>query len=424
MKNVTMPTTSPLRILMLAWEFPPRIVGGLARHVGELSLAMAQAGAEIDVLTAHVAGSPAREVLWPKRGRAAAGRLVVHRAPPDPIHPLDFITSIHQLNFGLLLRELALEGKYDLVHAHDWLVAQAAWTLKQGLHLPLVCTIHATEHGRQGGIHNPLQSYIHANEWLLTYESWRVICCSQFMAEEVTRVLSVPTDKTRVIANGVDESRMRLSAKEKQDLPAFRARWAAPDEKLVLFVGRMVTEKGAQVLIDAAPRVLSAWPKARFVIVGGGWTGHLSAQATALGLGNRVDFTGFVSEEDLRKLYGAADVAVFPSLYEPFGIVALEAMATGTPVVTSDVGGLREVLRHGENGIVTWANNADSLAWGILEVFRNPEAAQLRAKAAFAEIKTKYTWTGIAQETLSVYNEVLQGTKKIPHRKGAKAKTE
>ncbi|NIM04873.1 MAG: glycosyltransferase [Armatimonadetes bacterium] len=399
-----------LKVLMLAWEYPPRIVGGLARHVSELSLALAKAGVAVEVVTAHTPGTPAAEKLWPRRS-GKPGKLMVRRAPPEPIHPLDFMTSIHQLNFGLLQQALSSGLRFHIIHAHDWLTAQAAWTLKQGLGIPLVCTIHATEYGRQEGIHNPLQSYINASEWLLTYESWRVICCSEFMGEEVKRVLSVPAEKVRVIPNGVELSRLRIPPREKKNLKEFRLRWAAPEEKIVFFAGRMVREKGAHILVDAVPRVLSAWPKVKFVIVGGGWTGHLAAQASALGVGNRVIFTGFISEEDLRRLYAVADVAVFPSLYEPFGIVALEAMAAGVPVVTSDIGGFREVVRHRETGIHTWANNADSLAWGIVEVLRKPEEAAVRALRAAKEVKTHYTWKKVAQRTLAVYNEIVSEAK-------------
>ncbi len=402
----------PLKVLMLSWEFPPRIVGGLARHVSELSLALAKAGVEVEVITAHVPEVPATEQIWPGQGDSQPGKLTVHRVPADPIHPLDFISSIHQLNFGLLQQALALKSRFHLIHGHDWLVAQAARTLKHGLNIPLVCTIHATEHGRQSGIHNPLQSYINANEWMLTYEAWKVICCTRFMAEEVGRVHSVPPDKIKVIPNGVEIGRLKLPAAEKKNLAEFRLRWAGAEEKIVLFVGRMVQEKGAQVLIEALPRVLSVWPKARFVLVGGGWTSHLSSMAAALGVRSHVHFPGFVSEEDLRRLYAVSDVAVFPSLYEPFGIVALEAMATGVPVVTSDVGGFKEVVRHDKTGLHTWANNADSLAWGILEVLQKPAEAQRRARRALQEVKNGSGWENIAQQTLAVYAEVLRQAKR------------
>lgn len=391
-----------IRVLMLSWEFPPRIIGGIARHVAELAQALARSGLHVDVLTAHHPGTPALEVI-----PAGAGRVRVLRASPAPVSPLDFMSDIHQLNFALLER-LLREGdlSYDLLHGHDWLVALASRTLKHGRGLPLAATIHATEAGRNQGIHGPVQSYIHSLEWLLTYDAWRVICCSRAMADEVTGALHVPADKLRVVPNGVAAERLRCPSSPRE-LAAFRARWAAPAERIVCFVGRLVREKGVEILIDSMPEVISAHPDAKFVIAGGGWHGHLWQRASALGLGHKIVFTGFLPEEDLPRLYAVADVAAFPSLYEPFGIVALEAMAAGVPVVTSDIGGLREVVRHGETGLQTWANNPHSLAWGINQVLSHPALAQRLRRAGPREVKQRYHWDAIAQQTLSVYREVL-----------------
>jgi len=403
---------TPLRVLMLTWEFPPRVVGGLARHAGELSLALAKSGVEVAVITAHTPGSSAVEQLWPKRKSDKPGSLIVHRTLPEAIHPIDFISSIHQLNFALLQQYLSLGKNFDLVHAHDWLVGQAAWTLKQGLGLPLVGTIHATERGRHHGIFNALQSYINAQEWLLTYEAGKVICCSQFMAEELKGGLKVPQEKIRVIPNGVEVDRLKVPERLKPGLVEFRTWWAGEHEKIVLFVGRMVREKGADVIIEAMPKVIAGWPNVKFVLVGGGASRHLWARAHALGVSSRLHIPGYVSEDDLVRLYRVADVAVFPSLYEPFGIVALEAMATGVPVITSDIGGFREVVRPGENGLHTWANNPDSLAWGILDVLRDPQTAQVRAARAEKEVRRDFTWDKIAAQTLAVYQELLPAKKR------------
>jgi len=396
------PVGVPTRVLMLSWEFPPRIVGGIARHVAELSHALARGGVEVDVLTAHHPGAPTVEVL-----AAGEGRVRVMRAAPNPVNPLDFISDIHQLNF-LLLERLLAEGdvEYDLLHAHDWLVAFTARTLKHGRQIPLIATIHATEAGRNRGIHNPMQSYIHSLEWLLTYDAWRVICCSNAMASEVFDSLQVPLDKVRVVPNGVDPARLRC-ADTSQQLAAFRSRWANPDERIVFFVGRLVREKGVEALVAAMPEVIAAHPEAKFVIAGGGYADHLRQRAASLGLAQKVVFTGFLPEADLPRLYAVADVAVFPSLYEPFGIVALEAMAAGVPVVTSDIGGFREVVRHGETGLHTWANNPHSLAWGINQVLSDPRLAARLRREGLREVRARFSWDGVAEQTLAVYREVL-----------------
>jgi len=405
------PRGEPRRVLMLSWEFPPRLVGGIARHVDELSRALARQGVEVDVVTAHHPGAPDREVVAEFPGEAGwgGGRVRVLRAGPAPVNPLDFIVEIDHLNFGLL-EKLLEEGSfgYDVIHAHEWLVALAGRTLKHGLGLPLVGTIHGTEWGRNGGIHNALQHYIHSVEWLLTYEAARVICCSRFMENEVIEALKVPRDKLHVVPNGVDPERVRCRATP-AELAGFRSRWALPGERIVFFVGRLVREKGLEVLIDAIPHVLAAHPDAKFVIAGGGWHGHLWERAAALGVGEKVVFTGFVAEADLPRLYALAEVAVFPSVYEPFGIVALEAMAAGVPVVTSDIGGFREVVRHGETGIHTWANNPESLAWGINLVLSDGALARRLREAGKREVEARYRWGAIAEQTLQIYREAMSG---------------
>jgi len=393
----------PRRVLMLSWEFPPRIIGGIARHVDELSRALVRAGVEVDVLTAHHPGAATEEQLVPG--------LRVLRAGPAPVEPADFIGEIHQLGFGLLERFLSYQRKslsyreYDLIHAHEWLVGFAARSLRFGLDVPLVATIHATESGRNGGIHSRMQHYIQSVEWMLTYDARRVICCSRAMADEVERVLRAPADKVRVIPNGVDAKRLRCKSST-AELARFRRRWARDDERIVLFVGRLVREKGVEILIDALPEVLGAHPGAKLVVAGGGSHEHLAARARGRGLGHKVAFTGFVSE-DLARLYAIADVAVFPSLYEPFGIVALEAMAAGVPVVASDVGGLREVVTHGVTGIHTWASNAHSLAWGIKQVLADDALAARLRRNARQEVIARFQWDGIAEQTISVYEEAL-----------------
>ena len=396
-----------MRVLMLSWEYPPRIVGGIARHVDELSRALARAGVEVEVLTAHHPGAAVSEEV-----PVGPGRVRVLRAGASPLNALDFVCDIHQLDFSLLARVLA-EGKarYDLVHGHDWLVAFAARTLKYGWEVPLVATIHATEAGRNQGVRTPMQQYIHSVEWLLTYEAWRVICCSEAMAGEIEGGLNVPRDKLRVVPNGVDPGRMRCEDSA-EALEAFRKRWARPEERIVLFVGRLVKEKGVEELIEAMPEVLAARPEAKFVVAGGGWYGHLRDRANGLGVGHKVAFAGFVPEEDLPRLYAVAEVAVYPSLYEPFGIVALEAMAAGVPVVTSDIGGFREVVRHGRTGIQTWANNPHSLAWGIKEMLSDRRLAGRLRRAGKREVRERYHWDGIAKQTLSVYAEVLREREK------------
>ncbi len=238
-------------------------------------------------------------------------------------------------------------------------------------------------------------------------QAWRVIVCSQFMKGEVEYALRSPSDKLDVIYNGVHAEKFNFNFPP-EEAEAFRGQFAAPNEKIVMFVGRGVREKGCQVLIDALPKVRMGYNDTKLVIAGGGYRQHLVEQARALGIDRWVYFTGFIPDDALLRLFKVSDVACFPSLYEPFGIVALEAMAAHTPVVVSDAGGLPEVVDADVTGTVTWANNSASLAWGILRVLHNPGMANAMADRAVEEVEAVFNWDVIAKQTNLVYKQVYR----------------
>ncbi len=293
----------------------------------------------------------------------------------------------------------------DIVHAHDWIVGPAAIACKHGFRKPLIATVHSTEYGRRRGIHSDYQNSIHQIEWWITYEAWKVICCSSSMKHEVCSVLGLTWDKVHVIPNGVEED--KIGIKTKKCPKEIRDRFATPYEKIVLNVGRLVPEKGANVLIGAAPKVLSVMPNVKFIIVGEGFMrDELHRIAWDFGIYDRCYFTGYVDDSTLDALYQCADVAAFPSIYEPFGIVALEAMSRGVPVVVTDTGGLAEIVEHDVNGVKVWADNSDSLAWGILHVLKNPSHAEKLVKNSREKLKEIYNWINIAKITEKAYREV------------------
>lgn len=409
-----------MRVLMLSWEYPPRIVGGIARHVEELSWALAaRPDTEVHVVTCNFPGAPDEEVF---------NNVHIHRVTPyeAPGGHRDFIHWVHQLNAAMhdrayaLIREwLAPKKRTDaqqdpkkltdknaiVLHAHDWLAHFCAARLKHEFKLPLVATIHATEFGRNNGIHSDISRYIDSVEKELTFEAWRVIVCSRFMQGEVEFALNAPADKLDIIYNGVHAEKFDFEFPT-EEATGFRAQFAAPEEKIIMFVGRGVREKGAQVLIEALPKVRAGYHDAKLVICGGGYRQHLVDQASALGVGLHVYFTGFIRDDILLRLYKVADVACFPSLYEPFGIVALEAMAAHTPVVVSDAGGLPEVVEAEVTGTVTWLNNSDSLAWGLLRALHNPHYVRAMADVAYERVKSVFNWDRIAGQTAEVYTRV------------------
>lgn len=387
-----------MKILVLAWEFPPRIVGGIARHVAELYPELVGRGHEIHLITVEFGQAPRYEVV---------DGIQVHRVEVAPSH--DFFHWVANMNEsmgrhgGKLLTE---EGPFDIIHAHDWLVGDAAIALKHTFKTPLVATIHATEYGRHNGIYTDQQHYIHGKEILLAYNAWRIIVCTNYMRLEVERALQAPWDKIDVVYNGI-----RAEKKQRDpnfDYSNFRRQFAHDDEKIVYYVGRMTHEKGISVLLSAIPKVIREMgDHVKFILIGGGNANQLKRQAWDLGIWQKCYFTGFMSETDLDRFQTIADCAVFPSLYEPFGIVALESFAARVPVVVSDTGGFPEVVRHGKTGIVTWTNDPDSLAWGILEVLRNPSFAQWLVNNAYEDMDRRFRWDKLAQQTDAVYGRVI-----------------
>ena len=386
---------------MFSWEYPPYVVGGLGKHTAELIPPMSTLpNLELHLVTPRLGGGEQVERL---------GHVTVHRLEPPPVEG-DFYTSAWQTN--LRLEDYAHQlyedsGPFELVHVHDWLVAFAGAAFKRSYGVPLVSTIHATERGRGRGYLASEQSRaINHVEWWLTYESWRVIACSEYMRDEVANYFQCPRDKIDVVPNGVDTS--RFDELEGQDLTPFRNMHALPEEKIVFSVGRVVFEKGLHILVRAMPLILAQEPSTKVVIAGKGpELESLRSLAWSVGVGEKVLLTGFISDEDRDKLFKIASCAVFPSLYEPFGIVALEAMAAKCPVVVSEVGGLQDVVQHAETGITVYSDDTDSLAWGILHTLQHPEWSASRVENAYRVVREEYNWERIAQRTYEIYGQVI-----------------
>jgi glycosyltransferase involved in cell wall biosynthesis len=387
-----------LKVVMLTWEFPPRIIGGIATHVYNLSINLVKLGVGVHVVTCDFPNTPSYEVVE---------GVEVHRFDSYSIPTPDFAAWVQLMNLNMQRAAAHIIKSENsgllIIHAHDWLSAKAGIGLKHLNRLPLVSTIHATEYGRRGGVFSDYNRMIHEIEVWLGSESKRVVCCSRFMAEQVNKVLGVPYEKIRVIPNGIDPS-IFTNLKGVEEV---RSRFAERGERLVLFVGRLVVEKGVLVLLEAIPRVLQR-VDAKFVIAGDGYLrGEVVKRVAESGLGGKVHVTGYLDTDTLRRLFLAADVCVIPSLYEPFGIVALEAMAAGCPVVASDTGGLSEIIEHEKTGVKVYPNNPDSLAWGILRVLESKDLVELLKKNMREKVEREYKWSTIAQATKAVYEEAL-----------------
>jgi glycogen synthase len=395
-----------MKVIMFSWEYPPKRVGGIAAALEGLCPALARQSIEIHVITSGDAGGEPTE--------EQEKNLFIHRVEA-PENSDDFIHWVHGLNDAMAQKARELLNAWNkpkskkknevVLHVHDWLGLFAGRTIKHEYKLPLVSTIHATEYGRNNGIHTDTNRYINQCEWDLQWESWRVIVCTAFMQGEVNHALRTPDEKIDIIYNGIEKDKFDFNFPDAEKA-AFRKRFAEPEEKIIYFIGRMVHEKGAQILIEALKYVKIAFPKTKLIIAGGGPRAHLESLAHQQGLWEAIYFTGRISDEDRDGLYRVADVACYPSLYEPFGIVALEAMAAGVPVVVSDAGGLSEVVQHDLSGTVTFAGDTTSLAWGIARVFREPEQSQWMAANAKVRCAEVFSWDLIATQTIAVYQRV------------------
>ncbi len=401
--------TGPLHVAMLATEYTRNRVGGLGAHMRALVPRLSERIAVDLFLPRYDPSWEAHETVG-RFGRITRVDAMLPRLNED------FIGQVWGMNDTLnahISQRLNGAGGFDLLHAHDWLVGFVANDLHRRYRIPLVVTFHALEIGRLGG-HLPtteLSKAIHTAEWHLAQEADLIITCSRFMCQETITHLQVLADKVVVIPNAVEAALFADLRKPRAELGDFRRRWAADDEPLVFYVGRLVGEKGVDLLVEAMAEVCRELPQARAVIAGKGpedYTRQLQQSIARLGLEGRVQLVGYISDEERDRFYGVADVAVFPSRYEPFGIVALEAMAAGIPVVVAEGSGLAEVVEHEHTGLHVARNSVSALAQGILQVLRQPEAARARAETAQTVVRNRYNWDQVTEQTLAAYGEALR----------------
>jgi glycogen(starch) synthase len=392
------------RVLILSWEYPPLIEGGLARHVRKLSEGLVELGVEVHVLTRGREESPIEEEV---------GGVAIHRVcePTRPTELGEFVAWVERMNSDMLAAGVELGDRYDfeLVHGHDWLVAMACDHLARRFDAPLVTTIHATEHGRhQGWVEKHPQSYIHGVERWITNRSDRVIACSFYMREQIADIFGVEEERVSVIPNGIDPGDLRVQ--DAPELADLRSKFAAPDEKLVLLIGRLVYEKGFQLALEAMPRLIESLPGTRFLVAGSGTHEEaLRQQAAELGLLEHGTFLGWIGDDVLHSLYRIADVCVVPSIYEPFGLVALEAMASDCPCIVADTGGLREVVPHEEAGLRFQARDPDSLGAMVERVLTDSEL-RLRLVAEASEHVLRFDWADVARRTSDLYGSLTRAS--------------
>lgn len=391
------------RVLMLSWEYPPVVVGGLGRHVHALATSLATIGHEVTVVTRHAPGSPLEELREGVR---------IVRAPQDP--PLFTLSTptllAWTMAFNHTLTRAALRAaesyEFDVIHAHDWLVTHTAVTMAEHLDLPLVATIHATEAGRhQGWLPEDLNRSIHSVEFWLGHRASRVLVCSEYMKWEVTRLLELNESKVEVIPNGVDSKVWKATAAAVKKARALYAEKGP----LVGFAGRLVYEKGVQDLVEAVPKLRADHPGLKVVIAGDGpYREELQDACRKHRVTDTVDFTGFLSERELPAMLAATNATVVPSLYEPFGMVALEAASAGAPLAVSATGGLAEIVQPGVTGVTFPHSDPAALADAVGALLAEPIRAKAIAKRALAMVGERYHWQGIAAQVGETYERTIK----------------
>ncbi|WP_300010656.1 glycosyltransferase family 4 protein [Pseudonocardia sp.] len=399
-----------MRVLMVSWEYPPVVIGGLGRHVHALARELAAAGHEVVVLSRHPAGTDAE--THPTDDQTAGGVRVL-RVAEDPAHmefARDMMAWTLAMGHAMVRAALTRLGRWrpDVVHAHDWLVAHPSIALADVLGAPLVATIHATEAGRWGGwLSSPVSRQVHSTEWWLTNRADTVITCSAAMRAEVAELFDLDPDPIAVLHNGIEPRGWRVP---RARVRAARQHHAPDGAPLLLYFGRLEYEKGVQDLIAALPRIRRAHRGTRLLVAGTGTGAEMLVGAARTHRVRRsVDFLGHLPDGDLAPLLAAADAVVLPSRYEPFGIVALEAAAAGAPLVSSTAGGLGDIVVDGRTGASFAPGDVAGLARAVGDVLADPAAARRRARAARARLEVEFDWVHIAAATAEVYARTPTG---------------
>jgi len=387
-----------MRIALLSWESLHSIaVGGIAVHVTELAAALERLGNEVHVFTRC---GPNQEMY------SVIDGVHYHRVsfPFDRNFVYEMTVNMKNSMVQAFRDAEAVFGKFDIVHGHDWHVVTTLDEIKK-MGRKIVFTLHSTQYGRDGGFFNPSAKDIYNIEWYGTYIADRVIAISQTFKEEIMRIYNVPEYKIRVIPNGIWAKNFDGEIDPYHDVKKHFG--FGVYDPLFVFVGRIVYQKGVDILIDAIPLIIRKYPNARFIIIGDGYMrAELEQKVRDMNLQNNVIFTGYISNEWKTKIMKAADAIIVPSRNEPFGIVVLEAWSCKKPVIATCNTGAGELIWHGYNGLKVYPL-PQSIAWAIEEIIKNPEHAKIMGENGREIAEKIFNWDKIAKETLKVYKEIL-----------------
>jgi len=392
-----------MRIGIFSWESLNSIpVGGVAVHVTELAKALSRLGHEVHVFTRIGDGQKEYEII-----DGVYEHRCISPGCDDFIEHMDHVCDSMVSCFHYVENKF---GKFNILHAHDWHTVNALANIKNHRGYPFVWTCHSTEYGRNGNNFNPswFSARIRHREWLGGYISSWVITVSNTMKYEIMREYQTPDWKIDVIYNGINLEKYNGTL----DAGRIKEKYGVwPLDPVILFVGRMSYQKGPDLLVEAIPNVLNEHPEARFIFVGsGGMIDHVNGRSWWLGIQDKIRVLGYVPENELLNLYKACDFVCIPSRNEPFGIVTLEAWASGKPVVGTDVGGMSEIIWNFVTGVKVYPT-PESIAWGIKYFLNNPDKIKWMSENCRVAAKD-FGWDSIAKTTVDVYKKVLEGDSK------------
>ena len=412
-----------MNIAMFVYEFPPRIVGGLGTYAGEVSQQLVRLGHDVIVFTMNNGKLPDRET-WHGVEVHRPAHIDLTDSLPALVSEdlrrwgrgLKFFSDIFAYNIlsaSRLVNELVAkeEKKIDLIAAHDWLSVVSGTCCKRELNVPLAFHVHSTERGRTMGGGS---SVVNALESTGGTSSDLVVTVSHAMRDELLG-LGFPERKIRVCYDGVDPNKYDPTKVDKESVAKLRERYGLSDEdKMILFVGRLTAVKGVDRLVNAMPRIIEKIPRAKLVVLGlGDMQDYLGGLVYSIGMGDHVTIrTEFVPEEERILHYAACDVAAFPSLYEPFGIVCTEAMSMGKPVIVGAAGisGLREqVVTSGpdQTGLHVNPQDPNDIAWAATTILSDQEAANRMGERARKRVLQMFTWEEVSKSLVRTYEELL-----------------
>lgn len=413
----------PLRIGFFVWEYPPALVGGLGTYAEYITREYIELGHDVSVFTLNPGNLNTREIY---KGVEVHRPLIADASNVFPVFVTEdlrrwgtnikFFNDIFLYNIlsstkfinGLIGKE---EYKFDVVCVHDWLSCIAGSIIKKETRIPVVFHVHSTEWGRSGGQGSEVVTHL---EDQMAENADHIVTVSEAMREDLVRH-GWQASKISVVWNGVDPDKYDPSLVKSEAVEEIRKRHGVPtDGNMILFIGRLTWVKGVRNLVQAMPSIVKEYPKTKLVILGKGEEQRdIIELASRLGVDENVQcHFEFVPEPERIAYYAAADVCVFPSTYEPFGIVSLEAMSMAKPVVVGAngvVGFKEQVVSSGsdQNGLHVNGNDPADIAWGLKEALKDPSKARQWGENGRNRVLQYFTWRKAAEQTLNIY-EALQ----------------